>query len=157
MLGLGLPPAPAASLQPPAPSSSASSSPSSHGGLSFLRKTNSQPNSSKNATARPKSSGGSHPVPESLNQPTASPATSSIFHPRAQSIPGPTSSGSTSGGSPDVAATGPGSSPEPAATSRLKTDEGKTRSKSGSPRQVCETVGWDSNHLSSSNLCKLFS
>jgi len=97
---------PAQLLQPPA----------SHSPV--LRKTHSHPHP---ATA--KSSGSAAASGGGKRQ--TSPPSAASYHPRAQSIP--TGSGITSTGDAAMAA---------ATAERLKTDEHKSRSKSGSPRQV---------------------
>ena len=85
-----------------------------------LRKTNSQPN-----PAAAKSSGSATTPSKSGAKRQASPPSAAGYHPRAQSIP--TGSVNIPSGDPAMVA---------ARADRLKTDEHKSRSKSGSPRQV---------------------
>jgi len=91
--------------------------PSSHSPV--LRKTNSQPHPAGTKSPGPSTKGSAHRQ--------ASPPSTASYHPRAQSIP--TGSVAGSGPSGDAAMLA-------ARADRLKADDHKSRSKSGSPRQV---------------------
>ena len=94
--------------------------PSSHS--SVLRKTHSHPHS---ATAKSPTPAASTSATKVDGKRQSSPPSAAEYHPRAQSIP--SGSGTISSGDAAVVA---------ARADRLKADENKSRSKSGSPRQV---------------------
>jgi len=93
--------------------------PSSHSPV--LRKTNSQPHPAETKSLGPSTKG------DGKRQ--ASPPSTGGYHPRAQSIPTGSVAGSGSSGDAAIVA---------ARADRLKADDHKSRSKSGSPRQVVD-------------------